>query len=83
MGYDEKDNTLGGEVMDLNLVLQAISSVGFPIVMCCALFWKIDKQDKEHRDETNKLAESINNNTIAMQKLIDRLENLKKEENND
>lgn len=29
--------------MDVNTVLQAIGSVGFPIVACCALFYLYDK----------------------------------------
>lgn len=59
-----------------NLIIQAVSTVGFPIVMCGLLFWKIDKQDKEHREETTKLSESLNQNTLAIQKLVDKLDNL-------
>ena len=29
--------------MDANTVIQAIGSVGFPIVACCALFYLYDK----------------------------------------
>ena len=29
--------------MDANIILQAIGSVGFPIVACCALFYLYDK----------------------------------------
>lgn len=29
--------------MDANMILQAIGSVGFPIVACCALFYLYDK----------------------------------------
>ena len=29
--------------MDVNTILQAIGSVGFPIVACCALFYLYDK----------------------------------------
>lgn len=68
----------------VNLIINAISSLGFPIVMCCLLFWKMDKQDKDHKEEmekhdkvnaeaTQKVTEAVNNNTIALQKLIDKL----------
>lgn len=30
-------------MMDVNVILQAIGSVGFPIVACCALFYLYDK----------------------------------------
>ncbi len=55
------------------MVITAISTVGFPIVMCGALFWKMDKQDKEHKEEMNKSTEAINNNTVALQKLMQML----------
>lgn len=55
------------------MVITAISSVGFPIVMCGALFWKMDKQDKEHKEEMNKSTEAINNNTVVLQKLMQML----------
>lgn len=31
----------GGEIMDINSLTNAISLVGFPVVMCGALFWYI------------------------------------------
>ena len=55
------------------MIITAISTVGFPIVMCGALFWKMDKQDKEHKEEMNKSTEAINNNTIVLQKLMQML----------
>lgn len=55
------------------MVITAISTVGFPIVMCGALFWKMDKQDKEHKEEMNKTTEAINNNTVVLQKLMQML----------
>ena len=57
-----------------NIVLQAISTVGFPIVVAIALFWKMNKQDEDHKTEMVKVTEAINNNTIALQKLIDKLD---------
>lgn len=55
------------------MLITAISTVGFPIVMCGALFWKMDKQDKEHKEEMNKSTEAINNNTVVLQKLMQML----------
>ena len=57
-----------------NIVLTAISKVCFPIVVACALFWKMNKQDEDHKQEMQKVTEAINNNTIALTKLIDKLE---------
>ena len=54
-------------------IIQAISTVGFPIVVAAAMFWKMNKQDDDHKQEMAKVTEAINNNTIALQKLIDKI----------
>lgn len=61
--------------MDVSGVQQLIASVGFPIVMCGALFWYINNLQKQHTEEMSKMSEAINNNTVVMQKLIDKLDN--------
>lgn len=69
----------------MNDIVQVISAVGFPIVAAlgCAFFvkWQYEqnmKQNeelrKEHKEEVSKMTEALNNNTIALQKLIDKLE---------
>lgn len=64
--------------MDMNTVLQIIGSVGFPIVMCLLMYDRMGKQDDLHREEMNKLNESLNNNTQALIRLTEKLD---KEEN--
>jgi hypothetical protein len=59
--------------MELGTITQLISSLGFPIVVAGAMFWKMNKQDEDHKAEMNKLAEAINNNTIALTQLSDKL----------
>ena len=61
--------------MDANIIMQAISTLGFPIVVSIAMFWKMNEQDKDHKEEMAKVTEAINNNTLTIQKLIDKLEN--------
>lgn len=60
--------------MDTTQLIQIISSLGFPIVMCGALFWYMIQQRKEHQEEINKMSEALNNNTLAIQKLLDELQ---------
>ena len=55
-------------------VTDIVSQVGFPIAMCAALFWKINDQDNKHQKEMEAVTEALNNNTLAMQKLVDKLE---------
>ena len=61
--------------MEFNDIITAICTVGFPIVAYGALFWYVLKKDTEHRSEVEKMTEAINNNTIALTTLIERLDN--------
>lgn len=60
--------------MDANVIVQIISSLGFPIAACVALFWKMNESDKMHKEETDKLSDVITNNTLTIQKLCDKME---------
>ena len=57
----------------VNMVVQIIQSVGFPIVCCGALFWYMNKQRDVHKEETDKLTQALNNNTQAIIELKDKL----------
>ena len=60
--------------MDANAIIQIVGSLGFPIVMCGALFWRQVKSDEQHKEEMEKLSEALNNNTQAIIKLSDNLD---------
>lgn len=66
-------------------IIQLISSVGFPIVACLGMGWYVKYQTdsyrdevkemrKEHKDEIKKITDALNNNTMALSKLCDKLE---------
>lgn len=66
-------------------VINIISTVGFPIFACITMGWfvkyQLDKNDEEmqetreaHRQEVEKITEALNNNTLVLQKLIDKIE---------
>lgn len=59
--------------MDFQEVVQLVGSLGFPIVMCLMMYYRMDKQDEVHKQEMDKITESLNNNTIALTKLTERL----------
>lgn len=59
--------------MDANAITQIISSVGFPIAACLICFWYVNKLTETHKEEVNKLTDALNNNTLVMQKLCDKL----------
>lgn len=60
--------------MDISALQQLIGTLGFPIVCCGALFWYMIQQKNTHKEEMDKMVEAINNNTLAITKLLDKLE---------
>lgn len=80
-------------------ILTIIQTVGFPIAVAIAMFVMLQNEQKSHREETEKLTETItdlkitfnasitaqeksiteaiNNNTLVIQKLLDRMEETK------
>lgn len=59
--------------MGVNDLMGIITNVGFPIAVCLICFWYINKMQEQHKAETDKLAEALNNNTLVMQRLVDKL----------
>ena len=41
-------------------VINAISTVGFPIAMSLLLFWYLQKESENHKEETASLKDAIN-----------------------
>lgn len=60
--------------MDFNVLIQLVGSLGFPVVACGALFWRMVKSDEQHKEEINKMSEALNNNTSAIVKLTEKLD---------
>lgn len=54
--------------MDMTAIVQAVSTVGFPIVACGAMFWLCNSTMKDLRD-------SIAENTKALIELRGHIEN--------
>ena len=78
--------------MDVQTILTIISTVGFPIACCIALGWYCARETRLQREETkalneehtkemlafkDEIKEALNNNTIALTKLCDKLDNYK------
>ena len=70
--------------MDLSIVLQAITTVGFPIALCLIFCWFIKYKDdnyrtdihaliSKHEIESKSFIEAIDANTSVMQRLLDKL----------
>lgn len=81
-------------------IISIIQTVGFPIACAIAMFMMLKKETEAHKEESERLSntinemklafnnaihdqessitEAINNNTLVIQKLLDRMENEKK-----
>lgn len=66
-------------------IITIVSTVGFPILACGAMAWYVkytnDQHSKQldeimvqHKDEMAKVTEAVNNNTLALTKLCERME---------
>lgn len=55
--------------MDITQVMQAIGSLGFPIVACCALFYYLNKEQEAHKAEMDAVKDALNRNTDALLEL--------------
>lgn len=70
--------------MGVNDIVSIITTVGFPIACCVAMGYyvkyvtdknreQIADMNRQHKEEMSTITEALNNNTIAIQKLSDKL----------
>lgn len=62
--------------MDIDSVTQLISNVGFPVAVCIALFFYMEKQNERHQHETDKLNETVQSNTKVLTELCTLIKTL-------
>ena len=55
--------------MDYELLMNLITTLGFPIVVSGALFWYINKQNENHKEEIDTLRNTIMDNTTILHEL--------------
>lgn len=57
----------------MNDIVNAISTVGFPIVVCIIMIYLNEKQSLRHKEETEKMTLALNNNTVAIQQILEHM----------
>ena len=57
----------------METIIQAISTVGFPIAMCIALVFQGAKIIDSLQHEIKELRTTINNTNLVMQRILDKL----------
>lgn len=60
--------------MDWNLVTELIGNLGFPIFCCVALIYSNYKSEERNRETITKLQDTINNNSVVLTKLCEKLD---------
>ena len=58
----------------INALTQVLGNGFFPIIISGVLCWYVYKKDQSHKEEISELRKSIDNNTMVVQKLIDKME---------
>lgn len=56
---------------NFNLIMQAISTVGFPIVICLIMIYILYQTEENHKKEMSEMMKALENNTIAINHLTD------------
>ena len=59
--------------MDVNAIIQAIGSLGFPIVACIYMAYIHNESEIRHSEERKAMTDAINGNTLVLEVIKDRL----------
>lgn len=54
-------------------IITMISNIGFPIACCVFLFMQLNKNNEQHSSDMKAITEALNNNTLAITKLTERM----------
>jgi hypothetical protein len=60
--------------MELEAIVSIFSNLAVPVACLVATFSLWNKEREDHKQEQKELAEAIGNNTLVMQKLVDKLD---------
>ena len=55
--------------MELEVILTAISTVGFPIACVVVMFWFLNKEREDHKTEMSELRDVIAQNNVVLEGL--------------
>lgn len=53
----------------INLIVQLVSNVGFPIACVFVMFYMWNKENQAHKEESLRWATALNNNTEALNEI--------------
>lgn len=57
----------------MNDIVTAVSSVGFPIVMCILIFYYMERESDSHKQEVDGLKDVLTELKISITQLTDKI----------
>lgn len=54
-------------------ISQLIANLGFPIAVALICMWYINKQAENHKDEVSKMTQALDNNTLALTRILSKM----------
>ncbi len=65
--------------MEITDLLNAISTVGFPIFATCGLGYLLYKEQQAHKEEMNSLKDALERNTVVISEFKQLMEDIRKD----
>lgn len=62
---------------DVSAIISTISNVGFPIAACIYFAISMQRVNEQHIEEVSELRKVVEQNTITIQRLADKLDNFR------
>jgi hypothetical protein len=62
----------------MDAIVSLFSNLAVPVACLIATFYLWNKEREDHKQEQKELTEAISNNTLVMQRLVDKLDGVSK-----
>ena len=62
----------------MDAIVNLVTQVGFPIAISLILLWYTKSLIDSHKEETKEFTQALNNNTLVLQSLRDKLDEVTK-----
>ena len=60
--------------MEMDAIVSLFSNLAVPVACLIATFYLWNKEREDHKQESKEITSALNNNTLVMQKLVDKLD---------
>ena len=59
--------------MEINEMVSLLMNIGFPAFSAIVLYRELSRTREAHKEEMAKVTEALNNNTIVLNRILERL----------